>query len=126
MNAKDELAYLYGNRCMFTDSKEVITYHHIEKECDGGPRNVENGALLTSISQAWLHNYIENQDPELFNLINECLQLYKICMDSNNVELLKQYRDEVIPLFQEAIIKYDNRINKGKNTKQLVRRRNNG
>ena len=123
MNAKDELGYKYGKKCMFTSSKKVITYHHIDKECNGGPRSVENGALLTSVSQAWLHNYIEHKDPELFDLINECLQLYKACMDSNNVDLIRQYRDEVIPLFQEAIITYDQRTTHGKYTKELVRRR---
>lgn len=118
INVKDELAMRYGKRCMFTLVREGLTYHHIQKDCDGGPKSVDNGALLTGISQAWLHNYIENKEPELFDLINECLLLYKLCMDSNNIELIKQYRDEVIPRLQEAVCRYDS---KGKHTKTLRR-----
>lgn len=122
INVKDELAMRYGKRCMFTLVREGLTYHHIQKDCDGGPKSVDNGALLTSISQSWLHNYIENKDPEMFDLINECLVLYKMCIDNNQVELIQQYREEVIPRLCECISKYDMRTSKGKHTKCLRRK----
>lgn len=93
---------------MITDNKYNLTYHHIQKEAEGGEKTVENGALMTDFGQAWLHNQIEPRDRELFDLINECLLLYKAVMDLEDVDLIRQYREEVIPLFRDAVIKYNN------------------
>ena len=40
--AKKELIWLYGGaKCMLTDLKIELNYHHLQKKCDGG--KLENG-----------------------------------------------------------------------------------
>lgn len=101
--AKTDLQILYGARCMLTMVKTRLTYHHIEKAEHGGPSTVDNGAILSEASQEWLHNNIERADPELFDLINECLILYKMSMDAGKEELVQMYQEECVPEFQKRI-----------------------
>lgn len=107
-NVKEKLITIYGNGCMLTninidkDKHYLLTMHHITKRCEGGQTNVDNGSNLIASIHNWLHNTIERDDRELFDLINECLYLYKKCMDENNLELIKQWREECVPLFIEA------------------------
>lgn len=119
---KDELINIYGKECMFTGVKDDLTYHHIDKEEWGAPTDLENGSILSAVSQSWLHNYIEHIDPELYDLINECLILYKKVRDIGNEQLINQYRDEVMPEFIARIVVYDKK-NMNRNTKTLVKRR---
>lgn len=124
---KNLLASQYGNKCMLSGQRYNLTYHHIEKEENGGETSLENGALVSDIGQSWLHNYIEQKDIELFDLINECLLLYKRVIELDNVQLLKQYRDEVIPLFQQAIWDYHQILYQThRKQKKLVKRINKG
>lgn len=105
--AKQELKQYYPDECMFTGLKaKVLEYHHIDKKEDGGPATKENGALSIDCIHRWLHCIIEFEDPDLFDLANECLLLYKAVMDCNNLELIKMYRDEVMPLYREKYYDY--------------------
>lgn len=119
---KEQLYQLYGKECMFTGVKDDLTYHHIDKEEWGGPTDIENGSVLSAVSQSWLHNYIELHDPALYDLINECLLLYKMVRDQGNQVLIDQYRNEIMPEFIERIVAYD-KSNMNRNTKTLVKRR---
>ena len=51
-----------------------LTYHHIIKEEDGGPKTVENGALLTILAHRYLHT-IERYDINMYQELNEILKM---------------------------------------------------
>lgn len=112
--AKDKLKIMYGCRCMLTGIKDnkKLTFHHIEKAEFGGPATPENGANIIHEIHEWLHCCIEYNDHELFELVNECLQLYKLCLDHNERELIEQYEQECMPLFYEKYVLYKNRRRK--------------
>lgn len=112
--AKEQLKILYGCKCMLTGIKEKkkLTFHHIIKAEHGGPATANNGANLIGEIHSWLHCSIENNDPELFALINECLQLYKICLDLNEQRLIEHYEQECMPLFHEKYVLYKNKKRK--------------
>lgn len=50
--------------------KTEVTYHHLIKECDGGKKSVENGALLMPVAHQYLH-LIENMEIETYARLNE-------------------------------------------------------
>ncbi len=107
-SAKESLKAIYGNRCLLTNlrSKRNLTYHHCIKKTDGGKATVENGANLIGQIHNWLHCSIEFHDEELFNLINTCLMLYKMCLDQHKTELVLWYEQEIMPLFYEKYEEY--------------------
>lgn len=96
-SAREALVALYGARCMLTGIKtKRLTYHHaLKKRAEGGDESVKNGALLINKSHEWLHGTIELNDLELYDLINECLDLYKKCKDKELRELERQFEEEV-------------------------------
>lgn len=50
-----------------------LSYHHIIKKSDGGPKTIENGALLVKdTSHPYLH-IIEDREFEIYNYINNIL-----------------------------------------------------
>ena len=103
-NVKTILKEEYNNKCMLTFLKSsALTLHHIQKRAVGGKNTVENGSLLLYEIHQWLHNNIELHDRKLYNLINECLILYKICVDQNKEELLEQYEQEVVKEFVKKL-----------------------
>lgn len=107
--ARGKLNIKYGARCLLTNIKlQKGSYHHIFKKEYGGQATVENGANLVEEIHQWLHS-LEYYDIELFNLINECLRLYKRCLDTNNRELIEMYENECMPLFYDKYIAYKNR-----------------
>lgn len=90
---KEELAYLYGARCMLTERINNITYHHcIIKKCNGGKETVYNGALLNRQAHDFL-NKIEIANPELYDEINEAIELYKLCVEQGQTECIHEYRE---------------------------------
>ncbi|MDD2208723.1 MAG: HNH endonuclease [Bacilli bacterium] len=94
---KQKLKILYGCRDMLTGLKnKTLDYHHIIKKEDDGPKTIENGALLERKCHEWLH-YFEIIDPEMYHLINECLALYKKCIDLGHIKLIQQYENEIFP-----------------------------
>lgn len=106
-----KLKILYGCRCLLTglktESKKNQTLHHIVKKESGGKTTVENGAILIDKIHRWLHS-LEHSDTELYKLVNECIELYKKCLDKEEKELMDQWKKEVQPLFRERMrdVKY--------------------
>ena len=88
---------------MLTLIKDKVTLHHVEKKADKGETTEENGALLIKTIHQWLHNHIERNDLEMYYLINECLQLYKICVMEDRQELLQQWEQECVPEFRKEL-----------------------
>ncbi len=106
--ARDKLEILYGCRDMLTlVSPKNKSFHHLEKYENGGKATVLNGAILERITHDWLHT-IELVDYELYELINECIKLYKYCLDVNNTRLIKQYDREIVPIVQDLVEEFDN------------------
>ena len=103
-SARTQLILLYGAKCMATMLQTDLTYHHIEKAEWGGKATIENGVVLTSKFHCWLTD-LECKDPELYDLVNECFVLYKMCLDRGLTELVDMYMDECVPEFQKKLIK---------------------
>lgn len=104
MKKKKMLISLYGCRCLLTGIQtEDLTRHHIEKKEHGGSGRIDNFALIVKEIHQWLHS-LEYTDLELYFLVNECLKLYKKCIDENNVDLIKEYEEEIMPLMLVKIL----------------------
>lgn len=107
--AKNILVNQEGCRCLLTGYKvqrEQLTFHHLLKKEYGGQAAPENGANLLPKIHEWLHNAIEHNDRELFELINDCLLCYKQALRTNNTELIEQFENECQSLFREEYDKY--------------------
>lgn len=87
---RKELEMLYGAKCMLTDSKERLNYHHIDKKEHGGKETVENGFLINREAHDFLHN-LENTDWELYDEIWEAIQCYKLCVIWGDTESLNEW-----------------------------------
>lgn len=88
---KKQLGMLYTMRCMLTDSESNITYHHtFIKKCDGGGVTVNNGTLLCRVIHSYLHS-LENGKIQQYRDINEALKCYKICLDWNEEQGLRDF-----------------------------------
>lgn len=90
--AKKELIWLYGAKCMLTDMKIELNYHHLQKKCDGGKETVENGAIISRRPHTWLHS-LEDSDMGLYREINEALKFYKMCLDFKESTGLKYFEE---------------------------------
>lgn len=82
------------------------SYHHLTKDAEGGDYTVENGAMILYITHRWLHNEIERKDRALFELIRECLLLYKHCKLNGYESLATQFEEEVQPEAKEMVSSY--------------------
>jgi hypothetical protein len=51
-----------------------LTFHHIEKKCDGGKEELSNGALITVLGHQYLH-LIECRDKETYLLLNKMFKM---------------------------------------------------
>lgn len=109
--AKQALIEIYGNGCMFEKAriaekieqmggirtyrsyvaekrfkgksiKKQLTYHHLRHKSDGGPANVENGAVVEATAHAYLHSLPRHQE----EIINNMLRLYKLNFAEINTE----------------------------------------
>ena len=88
---KKQLGMLYTMRCMLTDSERNIDYHHtFIKKCDGGGVTVNNGSLLCRIIHSFLHS-LENGNIEQYRELNEALQCYKVCVEWQEEQGLKDW-----------------------------------
>lgn len=99
---KEEMYSIYGRECMLTSSPLNLSYHHIFKAEFGGKNTVSNGAIICREAHNLLHE-LEHSNRALYELMNECLQLYKICRDKGNEELTEQYDQEVKPKVKRLI-----------------------
>lgn len=104
------LLTLYGYRDMLTGQEisdfRSASFHHIDKDEFGGAYSVENGAMLLRPTHDYVHNEIEAKDPDLFDLLTECLILYKYCLDNNYTELIEQFQAEVQPEAKKLVLKH--------------------
>lgn len=88
---KKQLGMLYTMRCMLTDSERNIDYHHtFYKKCEGGGVTVNNGSLLCRIIHSFLHS-LENGNIEQYRELNEALQCYKVCVEWQEEQGLKDW-----------------------------------
>lgn len=74
-----ELVRLYGNPDVDWLNYKItrdnpISFHHIQKDCDGGKRVISNGGLLTNYSHRYLH-IIETREYKLYLVLNNILKL---------------------------------------------------
>lgn len=53
--------------------KSDLTFHHIQKRCDGGKEIIENGALLLPVPHQYLH-LIEYRDKDTYIAINKIFE----------------------------------------------------
>ena len=98
---KEQLKLLYGCRCMLTGIQtQNLTYHHITKKENGGKQTIGNGALLCGAIHKWLH---QQEDNETFDLVSECLDAYKVCVEWQDKEALEIFEEEVMPLMKGEI-----------------------
>lgn len=107
-SAKESLKILYGSRCMLTGIKQKkLTYHHCQTKKElGGKATVENGVNLLGDIHNWLHCCVEYNDIEMYYLINECLLLYKKCIDQNLGELVQDYEQDIMPIYRKRLETY--------------------
>jgi len=105
---KRQMIDIYGAVDMLTgfeaDERE-LTYHHLEKREYGGQQTIENGAVLLREMHQWLHA-MEMYYPDIFDLVNDCLMGYKNAIDTNNINLISQYWEEVLPELQNQYFHY--------------------
>lgn len=96
--------------------KTEVTYHHLIKECDGGKKTIENGALLMPIAHQYLH-LIENIEIEAYVRLNEIFEV----VNEQRHEPTPEQRAMVEYILQvfESVHKWD----KGKKGKILVQRK---
>ena len=89
-HAREDLEILYGAKCMLTDYQDRLNFHHLKKKCDGGPATIENGALLNRDAHDYLH---KQEGKQLYEELNECLELYKLCYELNESECLNEWEN---------------------------------
>lgn len=96
--------------------KNEVTYHHLTKECDGGKKTIENGALLMPIAHQYLH-LIENIEIEAYARLNE---IFKVVNEQRHEPTPEQRAmvEYILQVF-ESVHKWD----KGKKGKILVQRK---
>lgn len=90
--AKKMMIKKYGKRCWLggnVTKQDPLTYHHIIKKCEKGKANEENGALITR-SRHDLLNILEQWNPEIYHLLNDLFQLYKIELDDEMIEQMEE------------------------------------
>lgn len=99
---REKMIGIYGRECMLTSLPFGLTYHHIWKKEHGGGNTIDNGAIICTEAHSWLH---QQERTELYDLINECLQLYKKCVELGEVELVDQYNNDVKPKIKRKVRK---------------------
>ena len=104
------LLSIYGYLDMLTGQEipnfKAASYHHLDKDEFGGEYTVDNGAIFLRLTHDFIHNVIEAKDPELFDLLTECLILYKYCLLNNKIELVEQFQKEVQPQAKRLVLSY--------------------
>lgn len=95
--------------------KRDLTYHHIQKRCDGGLETVDNGALLMRLSHNYL-NVIEFSDMKTYIALNK---MFKI-INSQRYEPDKDQREIIEYLLQDY--EYHHKDDCTKKGKRLIKR----
>lgn len=97
-------------------SRKDITFHHIQKRCNGGKRTIENGALLMPVAHQYLH-LIEFQDIDTYNAINKIFE----CVNYQRSEPTEGQREVIEYLLRE--FESVHRWDKGRKGKLLLQRK---
>ena len=82
MNTMDWMGY---------DNLERYSFHHLTKKCDGGEKEINNGAILHQNSHSYLHT-IENYDLDKYIFLNTVLRAINEQKTMPSIEQLKQIK----------------------------------
>jgi len=96
--------------------KKDVTFHHIQKRCDGGRLEINNGGLLMPNSHAYLH-LIEFLDLDTYLALNE------IFKDVNIQGYEPEYEQRLIIESLLSTFESVHRWDKGSKGKLLVKRK---
>lgn len=96
--------------------KKDVTFHHIQKRCDGGRLEINNGGLLMPNSHAYLH-LIEFLD------LNTYLSLNEIFKDINFQGYEPEYEQRLIIESLLSSFESLHRWDKGSKGKLLIKRK---
>lgn len=96
--------------------KSDLTYHHIEKRCDGGKRTIDNGALLLPTAHQYLH-LIEFKDTDTYIAINKIFKY----VNQQQYEPTQEQRELIEYLLLE--FEKSHRWDKGSKGKLLIQRK---
>ena len=96
--------------------KKDVTFHHIQKRCDGGRLEINNGGLLMPNSHAYLH-LIEFLDLDTYLLLNE------IFKDVNSQGYEPEYEQRLIIESLLSTFESVHRWDKGSKGKLLIKRK---
>jgi hypothetical protein len=79
----------------------TLIFHHISKNCDGGIKSLENGAVITRKMHDRM-NYIEHRDKNLYCQIQNYFQCYKALTDEDTKKLFRKlaYQDVTMKYFK--------------------------
>lgn len=94
--------------------KDDLTYHHIQKRCDGGKETLWNGALLMPVAHEYLH-IIENKEINTYSTINEIFKL----INRQRYEPTQEQRAIIDFLLEEFERRH--RLDKTSNGKLLIK-----
>ena len=96
--------------------KKDVTFHHIQKRCDGGRLEINNGGLLMPNSHAYLH-LIEFLDLDTYLALNE------IFKDVNYQGYEPEYEQRLIIESLLSTFESVHRWDKGSKGKLLIKRK---
>lgn len=96
--------------------KTDLTFHHIQKRCDGGKKIIENGALLLPIPHQYLH-LIEFRDIETYIAINKMFGYINMQQHEPTIEQ-RQIIEYLLRTFEER-----HKWDKGSKGKLLIKRK---
>ena len=96
--------------------KKDVTFHHIQKRCDGGRLEINNGGLLMPNSHAYLH-LIEFLDLDTYLSLNE------IFKDVNSQGYEPEYEQRLIIESLLSTFESVHRWDKGSKGKLLIKRK---
>lgn len=96
--------------------KEDMTFHHIEKRCNGGKEIFENGALLLSVPHQYLH-LIEFKDIETYIALNKMFAF----VNKQRCEPTREQREIIEYLLSE--FEKEHKWDKGSKGKLLIKRK---
>lgn len=96
--------------------KKDVTFHHIQKRCDGGRLEINNGGLLMPNSHVYLH-LIEFLDLDTYLALNE------IFKDVNSQGYEPEYEQRLIIESLLSSFELVHRWDKGSKGKLLIKRK---
>lgn len=99
------LTDVFPKKCMLTGLRIELSYHHIIKVENRGPKTVENGGLLYTGVHQWLHNDAERNHYSLYEETNKRIRDYKRLF-LEHPEMLKEWEDYMNECYLNKCIEY--------------------